>query len=67
MEEALLRFPHIGEKIFESLDEKSLENCRKVCKPWKNFIEDPNQKFKLIEIIKKYEDDITVRNWISTP
>ena len=67
MEEVLLRFPHIGEKIFESLDEKSLESCRKVCKPWKNFIEDPNQKFKWIRIIKNCEKKITLKNWISSP
>ena len=67
MEEVLLRFPHIGEKIFESLDKKSFENCGKVCKPWKNFIEHPNQKFKWIKIIKSYEKKITLKNWISTP
>ena len=67
MEEVLLRFPQIGEKIFEFLDEKSLESCRKVCKPWKNFIESPNQKFRWIKIIKNYEEEIILKNWISTP
>ena len=43
MEQVLLRFSQIGEEIFEFLDEKSLESCRKVSKPWKNFIESPNQ------------------------
>ena len=52
MEDVLLRFPQIGEEIFDSLDEESLENCKKVCRIWKNFIEDPNQKFKWIQAIK---------------
>ena len=67
MEEVLLRFPQIGEEIFEFLDEKSLESCRKVCKPWKNFIESPNLKFRWIKIIKNYEEEIILKNWISTP
>ena len=67
MEEVLLRFPQIGENIFEFLDEKSLENGRKVCKSWKNFIESPNQKFRWIKIIKKHEEEITLKKWFSTP
>ena len=53
MEEVLLRFPYVGEEIFDLLDEKSLENCKSVCKTWKNFIEHPNQKFFWIQIIRK--------------
>ena len=66
MEEVLLRFPHIGEKFFESLDEKSLESCRKVCKQLKNFIEDPNQKFRWILIIKKIEERTNLKYWINS-
>ena len=52
MEEVLLRFPKIGEEIFDSIDEESLENSKKVCRFWKNFIEDPNQKLIWIQAIK---------------
>ena len=30
--------PHIGQKIFESLDFKDLNHCRSVCKGWLNFL-----------------------------
>ena len=56
MEEVLLKFPHIKEEIFDLLDAKSLKNCTSVCKTWKNFLEDPNQKFMWIQIIKGYEE-----------
>ena len=56
MEELLLRFPYVGEEIFDRLDEKSLGICKKVCRSWKKCIEDPNQKFMWIHIIKGYEE-----------
>ena len=65
MEEVLVRFSHIGEKIFNSLDEKSLETCKKVSRTWKNFIEDPNQKKLCIRYIKKLEKNIFIRRYIS--
>ena len=33
MEEVLLRFPYVGEEIFDLLDEKSLEKWKKYAKP----------------------------------
>ena len=43
--------PHIGQKIFEFLDFKDLENCRTVCKGWHNFLE---EKISLwIELLEK--------------
>ena len=36
------RFPHISEKIFESLNAKSLENCREVSKSWQECIDSKN-------------------------
>ena len=42
MEEFIFRFPHIAEKIFEQLDNKSLTNCREVTKSWQNFINEIN-------------------------
>jgi len=55
MEEVLSRFPYIGEEIFVSLDKKSLENCKKVCRTWKNFICNPKQKFMWVENIRLHE------------
>ena len=61
MEEVFSRFPHIGEDIFDLLDEKSLENCKKVCRIWKKFIDDPNQKLKWIQEIKENEKNAVIR------
>ena len=54
MEEVFSRFSHLGEEIFDLLDEESIKNCKKVSKTWKNFIESPNQKVKWIQIIRNY-------------
>ena len=56
MEEVLLRFTHLGEDIFDSLDDKSLAKCRKISKNWKSFID--NQKFYWIWIIKKHDERV---------
>ena len=42
MEDFIFRFPHIAEKIFEQLDNKSLANCREVTKSWHNFLDEIN-------------------------
>ena len=52
MEELLLRIPGLGENIFSQLDNKSLADCKKVCKTWNNFISD--QKFPSIRLIQKH-------------
>ena len=57
MEEVLIRFSHIGEQIFSSLDEKSLQRCKKPSRTWKNYIEDPNQK--------ELEKNVFIRRYIS--
>ena len=67
MEEVLLRFSHLGEGIFDLLDEKTLQKCRKVGRTWKRFIEDPNQKLLWIQIIKKHEKTIDLKRFISSP
>ena len=54
MEDVFSRFPDIGERIFESLDYKSLINCKCVSKNLNAFIE--NQKFYWIRIIEKYDE-----------
>jgi hypothetical protein len=34
--------PHIGEQIFEELDNQSLTKCREVCNFWKKLIDNKN-------------------------
>ena len=67
MEEVLLRFPHIGEAIFDSLSEETVEKCRKVSKIWKNFIEGPNEKWSWIQMIKQHEKDSYLKKFVSHP
>jgi hypothetical protein len=43
MEEVIVRFPHLAEKILNSLSNKSLVGCPEVNKTWKEFIS--NEKF----------------------
>ena len=58
MDEAFLRFPHLGQQIFESLDLDSLERSLVVSKSWEKFIS--NQKFPWIRMIcnKKTQKDL---------
>ena len=50
IDELLTRFPQVGQKIFEKLDNQSLMNCKQVSKLWYNFLD--GQKFPWIEILK---------------
>ena len=45
MEELFARFPHISEKIFQQLDDKSLTNCREVSKSWQEFLDSKNMSW----------------------
>ena len=45
--------PHIGQKIFESLDFKDLDHCRSVIKGWLNFLGE-NRSF-WIKLLEKEE------------
>ena len=51
IEETFLRFPHIGEQIFEQLDDQSLFKCQRVSKPWRDFITE--NKTLSIELLRK--------------
>ena len=55
MEEVNLRFQHIGDQIFGCLDNKSLANCKEVCRSWNDFLD--GQKFLhariILETVKK--------------
>ena len=53
MEEVLIRFSHLGEDIFDSLQKQSLVTCNKVCRTWNVFIKD--RKFFWIRIIEVIE------------
>ena len=48
MEEALLRFPHLGTQIFESLDDSNLAKSRKVARSWLKFIDSEEMPWKRI-------------------
>ena len=56
MEEILLRFPHLGEKVLDKLDMKSLEICRQVSKSWQAKIDGQYLKLQCIRKISKYSD-----------
>ena len=56
MEQAFLRFPHLSENIFDSLDNKSLVDSKEVSKSWYFYLD--TQKFLQIRIIKNVEETI---------
>ena len=39
MDKVLIRFPVVGQDIFNQVDDKTLSNCRYVCKFWCNFLD----------------------------
>ena len=50
MEEVLSRFPHLGEKIFQKLDSKTLINCKEVNETFKNFLKiEKSSYFRVIQ------------------
>ena len=58
MEEIFFRFSHLGEQIFEQLDNESLATCKKVDRLWHGYLE--QQKFHhirtIVETVKKFHD-----------
>ena len=42
MEEAFLRFPHLSEQIFQKLNNKNLNKCRKIGRVWQRYIDFEN-------------------------
>ena len=55
MEEVILRFSHLGEDIFDSLDNRSLLTSKKVSRTWNSFIKD--RKFLWIRILKQFGEN----------
>ena len=49
MEEVILRFPLLGQQIFDSLSNEDLVKSKKVSRSWQDFIN--NQKFPSIQKI----------------
>ena len=50
MEEVLLRFGHLGQNIFEKLDDLTLVKCKKVTRQWNLFID--SKKIGLLKVVK---------------
>ena len=48
MEEIMLRFSHLGESIFDQLDNASFAKCRIVNQAWKSFLETEQLPFRII-------------------
>lgn len=48
----LTRLPHIGEKVFDFLDNRSIIRCKEASRTWYDFINE--QKSTWIRMIKKY-------------
>jgi ankyrin repeat protein len=51
MEEVFLRFPHLSENIYDSLNHQSLAKSREVSNKWQTFLD--KQKFLQIRVIKE--------------
>ena len=64
MEEVFLRFQHIGEQIFDHLDNVNLTKCMEVNYTWKEFIN--NQKSSWIRIIEKYVTSLKTELWLNS-
>ena len=55
----LLKFPHLGDTIFQKLDTTALYHCKKVDRRWKEFIQ--REKFykdKLLRRIQEVHDEL---------
>ena len=64
MEEVLLRFCHIGKKIFEELDNGSLIKCREVNEPWRGFIDvEKIIHFRILKSLTNVPDTYLKKNF----
>ena len=52
MQEVLVRFPHLGDKIFQNLNPHSLIRCKEVSRAWENFMK--VKKSSYLRAIKWY-------------
>ena len=64
MEEVLLRFCHIGKKIFEELDTGSLMKCQEVNESWGGFIDGEKiVPFRIIKSLTNVPDTYLKKNF----
>ena len=58
MKNFLLRFPHLGQGIFEILDDENIVKCKEVSKSWSFFMDGERFFWKKIikKLIKNYDD-----------
>ena len=54
VDEILLRFPHLGQQIFEQLDSNMLARCVEVKRPWQKFIEDEKLQILSNTMLKQF-------------
>ena len=57
MNNVILRFPNLAQKIFEELNNKSLSNCRKVDDLWRGFVD--MQKFTFVRKVQIQFENMT--------
>ena len=53
IENILLRFPVIGQKIFKQLDNQNLTKCKEVCHSWGHFLND--ETLVWLRMLQKYD------------
>ena len=53
MEAICKRFPHLAQRIFDQVDDQSLNNCKEISQEVLEYLE--NERFFWIRIIKKYK------------
>ena len=56
METICKRFPHLAERIFDQVDDQSLNNCKEISEEVLEYLE--NERFFWIRIIKKYQSKL---------
>jgi hypothetical protein len=61
MERVFEEFPLSAKQIFEDLDNKNLSKCRKVCKLWRDFID--NEKIMWNRILMKFPSGEGLNLW----
>ena len=64
METICKRFPHLAERIFDQVDDQSLNNCKEISEEVLEYLE--NERFFWIRIIKKYIGKLKVCSSIFT-
>ena len=75
MDNIILRFPHVSEKIFDQLDNPSLVLCKTVSRSWDNYLNDQEffyerimtemAKYKPIGGSKKHGNQCSDHHWCS--